>query len=90
MYPGSERLSYLCYRCHRCKRLLTKLEILDKWSEYEAELKANPGLTSTKSALCVCGSRHIVPTNPLWWEELLYPRVWRLWWHEVILPWWRR
>ena len=90
MYTGSERLRYLCYRCHRCARLLTKLEILDKWTKYEAENEANSGLGKVKKALCSCGSQHIVPTNAKLWEELLLPRVWKLWWYEVFLPWVKR
>ncbi len=81
MYPGSERLHFPCYRCHRCHRLITKLEILDRWHEAEKDTSV------VHHAICPCGSRHLSPTNPKWWEELLYPRVWRLWYYEVLLPW---
>lgn len=74
------RLSYLVYRCYRCGRLLTNLEILKKWEKAED----NGG---TVLGLCPCGSRHITPTNAKWWEELLLPRVWRVWWVFVVRPW---
>ena len=84
MVKGSERLKYLCYRCYRCGRLLTKLEIIDKWHENEKDVSV------VRSALCSCGSRHITPTNPKWWEELLLPRVWWLWALEVFMPWYTK
>jgi len=81
MYEDSDRLRFLCYRCHRCGRLLTKLQILDKWHEAEKDV------TKTNMGLCACGSRHINPSNPTLWEELTHPSVWRLWYYEVLLPW---
>lgn len=83
MSSRSDRLSYLCYRCHRCGRLLTKLEIIDKWEEAEKDISV-PHL-----GLCVCGSRHISPSNPLWYEEFS-PRVLKLWFYEIVLPWLKR
>ncbi len=77
----SERLRYFCYRCYRCGRLLTRLEIVKRWEIAEKDLSV-PHLT-----ICPCGSRHLSPTNPKWWEELLYPRVWKLWWVEAVTPW---
>jgi len=84
MVKGSDRLRYLAYRCHRCGRILTKLEILDRWHEAEKDVSV------TKSAVCPCGARHLSPSNVKLWEELFLPRVWKLWWYEVFLPWVRR
>ncbi len=84
MYPGSDRLTYLCYRCHRCGRVLTKIQILKRWVEAEKDISV------TQSAVCACGSRHINPSNPTLFEELTSPSIWVLWWHEVLLPWLRK
>jgi hypothetical protein len=82
---GTERLRYLVFRCYRCKRILTKLQILDKWLSAEAD-----GPRKGHNALCVCGSRHIVPTDLTAWEEITTPRVWVLWFYEVLVPWLRK
>lgn len=81
---GDFRLRYLCYRCYLCGRLLTKTEILALWDRNDRAFAENG---TTSSAICPCGSNKISPTNPLWWEELLLPRVWKLWWVERVRPW---
>lgn len=77
------RLRYLAYRCKSCGRPLTKLEILARWDRMEVE-------GGKESALCPCGSRMITPTTFKVWEELLYPKIWRLFWKEVSWKdWWK-
>ena len=53
------------YRCTSCGRLITKLEILE-------------ARTDMKSNLCSCGGKTIRPTRSKWWEEVFYPRCWKL------------
>ena len=77
------RLKFPCYRCYYCGRLMTRLQIVAKWEEAEKDL------ANSRAALCWCGSRHIVPTNPTLWEELTTPAVWKLWWVEFA-PWVRK
>ena len=83
MSKASDRLRYFCYRCYRCGRLLTRLEIVAKWVETEK----NVDLSKPHAVICPCGSRHLTPTNPYWYEELFFPRVWKLWFLEIFLPW---
>jgi hypothetical protein len=74
----SDRVRYLLYRCYNCQRLITKLEIIDRWEKAEA---GNP-----ENGVCPCGSGKISPTNAKLWEELFLPRVWKLWWNEIARP----
>lgn len=60
----TDRLHYV-YRCKGCMGLITKLEILE--SRYQQQVN-----------LCACGGRTVSPTNAKWWEELLYPKLWKL------------
>lgn len=74
----SDRLSHLAYRCTKCRRLLTKLEIISTWEKAERE--------GVSRGLCPCGGSRISPSNPTLSEELLLPRVWKLWFYEILLP----
>lgn len=60
----TDKLHY-CYRCKSCGRLVTKIEILERWG-------------ANQVSVCPCGSREIRITNPKLWEELLLPRCWKL------------
>jgi hypothetical protein len=80
MRPYSDRLPYACMRCQSCHRLLTRINIVDTWNRWE---KGN----LIQKALCPCGGNRLSPTNPLLWEELFLPRVWKLWWVEIARPW---
>jgi hypothetical protein len=73
---------YLLYRCYKCGALITALTIQDIWRSTPDD--PPPGSTVP---LCTCGSSHISPGNAKWWEELLYPSVWRLWFVEIFKPW---
>lgn len=73
---SDREVSYLAFRCVGCGRLITKLELMDRWQKSELE-----GLSD--HSVCPCGSRQLRPTNPKLWEELFLPRVWKLWWREV-------
>jgi hypothetical protein len=37
--------------------------------------------------LCPCGSRQFSPGNTKWYEELLFPSIWKLWFVRIFLPW---
>ena len=76
--PADNRLRYLIYRCHACKRLLTHFEIEARWD------RAATG--ETHHGLCPCGSGRIAPSNATIWEEILLPRVWKVWWKDIVLP----
>ena len=78
----TSRLPYLLYRCITCRRLLTKLEIIGEWERLERTKEQTKGI-------CPCGGSRISPANATVWEELITPRIWKLWWSEVVLPWWR-
>jgi len=75
---------YYVYRCHRCHRILTRLQVYDAWDK-AAELDKQDG--GTHAGICVCGSRHINPTNLSVWEEITSFQVWKLWWVEIARPW---
>jgi len=77
---NKEDIRYLCYRCYICGRLITKLDLVRVWTAAE---KAGVD----QKSVCPCGSGKLSPTNPKLWEELLLPRVWRLWLQEVVWPW---
>jgi hypothetical protein len=77
-------LKYLLYRCYKCGRVITKLDIQAIWS-----IPPPPKGCNDHVPLCPCGSRHVSPSNAKLWEELILPRIWKLWWYEVVLPWWK-
>lgn len=79
MKASSDRLAYPCYRCYYCGQLLTRIQIVQRWEAAE-----DSGQSAV--ALCKCGSRHIVPTNPTLREEMTTPAIWKLWWVEVAKP----
>lgn len=70
---------HLVYRCFKCGRVLTCIDINKAWDASDGHLAHMP--------LCVCGSRHVSPTNAKLWEELLLPRIWKLWWVKIVTPW---
>jgi len=62
---GKTDAIYYCYRCDSCKRLITKIDVL------EARIHG-------RMNVCPCGSRVMKVTNPKIWEEIFFPRCWRL------------
>jgi hypothetical protein len=79
---SEERLPYLVWRCYGCGRLITRLEIYARWKKSEGD-------NYSDNSTCPCGSGKIAPSNPKLWEEVLLPRIWKLWWVDVFLPWLR-
>jgi hypothetical protein len=75
---------YLMYRCYKCGAPITALQIEANWAKAPEDPKPGESVP-----LCACGSSHISPGNAKWWEELLYPSIWKLWFYKVLLPWWR-
>ena len=73
---NKHRTGHLYYRCHKCGRGMTCLQVEARWDKAEAKGGEHP-------ELCPCGSRQLSPGNPLWWEELLYPSIWKLWYERV-------
>jgi len=72
-------LRYLVYRCSGCRRVLTSLEMQERWSKSQTEgFKDN--------SICPCGSTKLIPSNPSLLEELTLPRIWKLWFKKVFLP----
>jgi len=78
-----QRLEYLLYRCFSCGRLITKYEMLAGWEAAEKSQEDRKGV-------CPCGAGQVRPTNAKLWEELLLPRVWRVWLQDIVLPWARK
>lgn len=74
---------YLLYRCFKCGRPLTCLQIQAVWASASKDSGKSP-------PLCSCGSSHISPGNAKWWEELLYPSIWKIWYHFVLKPWYKK
>jgi hypothetical protein len=77
-----ERTKYLYFRCGKCGRGITCYQLVASWEK--AEQSDRPAALQ----VCSCGSRQLSPSNPKWYEELLYPSVWKLWYKRVFLPWW--
>lgn len=73
------RTDYLTYRCYTCGRLITALDLESMWEKAEQS-------EETLASICPCGSRRLCPGNPKWWEEILFPRVWKLFFVRVLLP----
>ena len=76
---ASREVSYLLYRCQGCRRIITKLQLISRWSAWE-----KAGIDS--KGVCKCGSGRLSPTNASVWEELTSPAIWKLWLLEVVLP----
>lgn len=72
-------LRYLVYRCSGCRRVLTSLEMQDKWGKSQAD-------GHNDNSLCPCGANKVAPSNPTLFEELTLPRIWKLWFKKVFLP----
>ena len=77
---AERELKYLVYRCFSCGRLITKLELEATWTRAEQS-------DTEQKGVCPCGGGQLRPSNAKLWEELLLPRVWRLWVQEVVWPW---
>lgn len=84
--PGS-RLRYLMYRCHKCGKPITALQIEAAWKKAEKFNEGKPVKEQKHGDMCVCGSRHVTPSNASWFEELTRPSIWRLWTRRVVWPW---
>jgi hypothetical protein len=70
---------HLLYRCFKCGSLMTSLAIQDKWRKMDG-VGSNP-------PLCPCGSSHFNPGNAKWWEEIIFPSIWKLWYVKVWPTW---
>ena len=89
-FVEGSRLRYLLYRCHKCGRMITALQMERAFAKAEKFNVGKKAKDQKHGKVCVCGSRHVAPTNATTWEELSNPHVWVLWYKRVFLPWLKR
>jgi len=72
-------MKYWLYRCYGCRRIITKLQLQERWQAAEKSGVDTKGI-------CICGGGKLSPTNASVFEELTTPAIWKLWWVGVVLP----